>query len=59
MTSHVKFLSLSDGPKKWADTIIATGNYDRTSDNLVVKNSKFNIRSSAKDMREYYFEIVK
>ena len=59
VTSHVKFLSLSDGAKKWADEIAATENYDRTSDNLVMKNSKFNISTCAKDMREYYFEIVK
>ncbi len=57
VTPHVSFLPLSAGEKKWAECIAKAEPHDRLSDNEIMKNSPFNIKSSASDLRDYYLML--
>lgn len=57
VTDRVSFLSLSQSAEEWARAIAKSGAHDRLKDNEVMKNSHFNIKISAGDMRDYYLRI--
>ena len=57
VTSRVSFLPLSAGEKKWAGAIAGITPHGRLSDNEIMKNSLFNIKRSASDLRNYYLKI--
>lgn len=58
VTPHVKFLPLSEGAAAWAKAVSDADDRDRISDNILMKNSKFNIELCAGDIRNYYFDIL-
>ena len=55
----VTFVSLSKNANDWAKTIANYACGDRTQACAELMMSRFNIERSAKELRDYYFEIVK
>lgn len=57
VTGGVRFIPLSAGAEKWAVSIASATSRDREADNASMENSVFNIKKTANDLKEYYYEI--
>ena len=58
VTGHVSFISLSVGAKEWARLIAARSYTDRQLTIGAMKDTAFDIKKTANDMRRYYFELT-
>lgn len=57
---NIKYLSLNQEPKIWASEILKLNvEYDRTEYQQQILDSNFNIKKSALNLQEFYFEIMK
>ena len=58
VTSGVHFLPLDAGGAAWAKAVSEEAARDRLADNEAVRSSRFNIKTSASEMRAYYDGIL-
>lgn len=57
-SDKTSFLSLSLGPKAWAETILATKNKQRNSNREIIKTSSFDINNSYQRLVDLYFALL-
>lgn len=56
VTQNIKVISLEESPKYWANEIIKTKNRKRRKSYNEIQNSKFDIKSNARWLEEFYLK---
>ena len=58
VTELAEYLSLDDPKEKWADTILSyNSGYERKNMSAEIKNARYDIRQSAKQLEEIYLSL--